>query len=115
MRLGLLALLLLAPTLAAAGPAAAAGVPNATVVGPVMGGIRGYPANHTIYPLSGPGYNYSEAEYFFSGTATDLSNGTTAPYTSRMLVRFPTDPTKFNGTVLVDWMNVTDGQDFEFT
>jgi len=115
MRLGWLALLLLAATLALPGTAAAAGVPNPTVVGPVMGGIHGYPVNHTIYPLSGPGYNYSESEYFFSGTATDLSNGTTAPYTSRMLVRIPTDPTKFNGIVLVDWMNVTDGQDFEFT
>jgi alpha/beta hydrolase family protein len=97
------------------GTAAAAGVPNPTVVGPVYGGVHGFPSNHSTFPLAGPGYDYSESEYFYSGTATDLSNGTTAPYTTRMLVRIPRDPTKFNGIVLVDWMNVTDGQDFEFT
>jgi len=98
-------------------PAAASAdaVPNPVVWGPIQGGIRGFPANASTYPLSGPGYDYTENEYFFSGTATDLSNGESAPYVTRMLVRMPRDPTKFNGIMLVDWPNVTDQEDFEFT
>jgi MYXO-CTERM domain-containing protein len=106
-------------------PAAAAGhqariaatagpVPNPTVEGPVTGGVRGYPWNHTIFPLTTTTHDYSENEFFFSGTATDLSTGNTSAYKSRMLVRFPKDPANFNGTVLFDWMNVTDQQDYEF-
>jgi hypothetical protein len=97
------------------GMSLAAGVPNPVVRGPIQGGVRGFPANASTYPLSGPGYDYTETEYFFSGTATNLSNGETAPYVTRMLVRMPRDPTKFNGTMLVDWPNVTDQEDFEFT
>ena len=36
---------------------------------------------------------------------------TTAHYKTRMLVRHPTDPAKFNGTVLVEWLNVSGGVD----
>lgn len=70
---------------------------------------------------------YTEEEFFFSGTATAseqdptqpawTSNGewptvasTTTPpaaYESRMLVRRPSDPSKFNGYVVVEWLNVT--------
>jgi len=69
--------------------------------------VHGYPWNHSLFPLSGNGYSYTENEYFFSGTATNLEKGVSAPYTSRMLVRLPTDPAKFNGTVIVEWVNVT--------
>lgn len=96
-----------------AAQAAAAGVPNPTVEGPVQGGIHGYPFNHSVVPLSGPGYSYSENEYFFGGLAHDLSTGAEAPYMSRMLVRLPTDPAKFNGTVIVEWLNVTGQEDLE--
>lgn len=68
---------------------------------------------------------YVEEEYEFSGDATAYrATGTwtedgmwsaepagTAPYASRVLVRRPTDPATFNGTVLVEWMNVTAGAD----
>jgi hypothetical protein len=93
--------------------ASAAGVPNPTVEGPVGGGIHGYPFNHSLVPLSGPGYSYSENEYFFGGLAHHLSTGAEAPYMSRMLVRLPTDPRKFNGTVIVEWLNVTGQEDLE--
>jgi hypothetical protein len=33
------------------------------------------------------------------------------PYTTRMLVRYPADPSKFNGTVIVEWSNVITGGD----
>src|SRR5205823_882901 len=36
---------------------------------------------------------------------------TTAPYTTRAVVRRPIDPKKFNGTVIVEWLNVSGGVD----
>ena len=68
---------------------------------------------------------YQTEEYFLSGTATsyklpggatadgkwDSAADSTAPYTSRIVVIRPTDPAKFNGTLLVEWFNVTAGQD----
>jgi len=33
------------------------------------------------------------------------------PYTTRLLVRYPADPAKFNGTVVVEWLNDTTGGD----
>src|SRR5438067_1007709 len=110
--MGGLALGLLVLT-AAAGSAAASTVPNPAVQGPIEGGIHGYPWNHSLFELSGPAYAYTENEYFFGGTATNLGSGLKAPYTSRMLVRLPQDPTKFNGTVIVEWLNVTGQSDLE--
>jgi hypothetical protein len=97
----------------AAGGAGASTVPNPTVQGPVQGGVRGYAWNHSLYPLSGKGYSYTENEYFYSGTATNLAKGVSAPYESRMLVRLPSSPRKFNGTIIVEWLNVTGGNDLE--
>jgi Alpha/beta hydrolase domain len=79
-----------------------------------------------------PSLGYTEQEYFVTGTANRYRMGdpvgqnyksppTDAQvvdgghvYTTRFLVRRPTDPKKFNGTVLVEWMNVTLNQDAEF-
>jgi len=95
--------------------AQAAAVANPAVQGPIEGGVRGYPWNHSLFALSGKGFSYSEKEYFYSGTATNLATGLQAPYESRMLVRLPTDPRKFNGTVVAEWLNVTGGNDLETT
>lgn len=92
---------------------AQASVPNPLVQGPVEGGIHGYPWNHSLFSLKGPGYDYTENEYFFSGTAHDLTSGASAPYESRMLVRLPRDPKRFSGTVVVEWLNVTGQMDLE--
>jgi hypothetical protein len=92
---------------------AQAGVPNPSVQGPIEGGVHGHPWNHSLFPLSGNGYSYTEDEYFFGGSATNLEKGVRAPYESRMLVRLPTDPAKFNGTVIVEWLNVTGQKDIE--
>src|SRR5205085_639761 len=75
-----------------------------TVSGPITGGIRGLPFNATPVPLGASGY--VEEEYFFTGTARGSS--ATAAYTARMLVRRPTDPSRFNGTLVAEWTNVTD-------
>ncbi len=99
--------------------AAYRGVANLT--GPITTG-------HVIEPLSAVpidlGANgYEEQEYFASGTATaftataapsdgrwSITPASSAPYRTRILVRRPTDPAHFNGTVVVEWMNVSAGE-----
>jgi Alpha/beta hydrolase domain len=75
------------------------------------------------YDLAEVGYEVSEA--FLAGTATsyrlpgppsadgvwNASAAETAPFTTRVVVIRPIDSAKFNGTVLVEWLNVTAGQD----
>ena len=39
-----------------------------------------------------------------------IAPATTAPYRTRILVRRPPTPAKFNGTVVVEWMNVSAGE-----
>jgi hypothetical protein len=50
---------------------------------------------------------YSEREFFFSGTTAQ------GPYTSRMIVRRPIDAKRFNGTVIVEWLNASAGFDMD--
>src|SRR4051794_38238970 len=106
------ALALGAPAAAyAAGPKTTAA--NPAVSGPVHGGVRGYPWNKSLFKLRSRAYDYTENEYFYNGTATDLGTGASAPYESRMLVRLPRDAGRFRGTVLVEWLNVTGQADEE--
>jgi hypothetical protein len=96
---------LVAGSVLAVARAAQPTVPNPTVTGPVYGGIHGHPLFDSWFDLSGLGYD--QAEYFVSGTARDPSTGATAPYTTRIIVTRPADKKHFNGTVLLDWVNVT--------
>jgi hypothetical protein len=115
---------------AAAGSAAATSpdsqqVATATVSGPVTGGAHGFPLTASSVDLRSHGY--AEQEYFFSGTARGFTSdgpltndgrwqvrpASTAPYTSRFLVRAPIDPRRFNGTVIVEWLNVSAGRDID--
>src|SRR6185436_15661523 len=106
----------LALALAAAASSAAVSVPNPTVIGPIPVPVplgdpsHNYPQLATQANLAGNGY--VEEEFFFSGvanryntptlqTGTIISTG--SPYTSRMIVRRPTDPARFNGVVIVEW------------
>ncbi len=64
---------------------------------------------------------YVEGEFFLEGTAQSYSQrgewtadgawdavpGETAPFAIRLLVRYPRDPTRFNGVVFVEWFNVS--------
>ncbi len=68
---------------------------------------------------------YEQSEFFISGTATayqsasalsvdgnwNVEPATTAAYKTRAIVRRPTDPAKFNGNVIVEWLNVSGGLD----
>ncbi len=100
-----------------------ASVPDATVTGPVTGGTGIDLPGTTSFNLKSVGYEQSE--YFLSGTATAFtsalpltSNGrwkvaaaSTAPYKTRMVVYRPINPKRFDGTVIVEWLNVSGGVD----
>ena len=100
--------LLLAATMTST---ASGAVANPDVYGPVEGGVRGHAWNKSLHDVDD--YGYTEREFFFGGTATSFARGLDAPYRSRMLVRLPRDPKKFNGVVAVEWLNVTGQTDLE--
>jgi hypothetical protein len=84
---------------------------NPVVEGPVgSGGTRGRPWNASVVDLRPRGY--VEEEYFLSGRSQRLAGGA-APYRTRMLVRRPVDPSRFNGIAVVEWLNVSLGADLE--
>jgi len=94
-------------------------VPHPTVNGP----IPGQPASLSAVDLGPRGY--VEQEFFVQGTARayepagplnqdgrwNVQPTTTAPYRTRVLVRRPKDPARFNGVVEVEWLNVSGGLD----
>jgi hypothetical protein len=69
-------------------------------------GLHGRPqTDHTVDMAA---YGYVEEEYLVSGTArTYGAEPTTAPYTTRIIVRRPEHRRDFNGTAVVEWNNVT--------
>jgi len=102
--------------------AAVAAVPTPTVSLPPAG-TRGFPFWSSSLDLDR--FGYTEKEYLISGNAQafvnsgtlgnngvwNVSPGATASYTTRILVRRPTNPERFNGTVVVEWLNVSGGID----
>src|SRR5438132_13494891 len=87
--------------------AATAAVPNPVVTGPIPNsqGTRGHPLWDSWFEMGSLGY--VQEEFFVSGTARQLGSATTAPYTTRIIVTRPINAADFNGTVLLDWVNVT--------
>ncbi|MDR1149147.1 MAG: hypothetical protein LBK66_11005 [Spirochaetaceae bacterium] len=95
------------------------------VTGPVTGGNHGWAFGAYLGDISELGYEpgYIEEEYFIEGTAQyyqpvdalakdgkwTLEAVGAAPYKTRLTVRRPADPAKFNGTVIVEWANVSAG------
>ena len=113
----------LAALLCAVGAASAyADVPPPAVAGPITG--PGSPSiDSTTLDLAA--YGYVEEEFFVSGTATRYGSDVPlssdgkwtalprdrAAYTTRLLVRRPATRARFDGTVLVEWLNVSAGFD----
>jgi hypothetical protein len=54
---------------------------------------------------------YRAEEFFVSGTASSYATGDRADYTTRIVVLTPSDHAAFNGTVIVEWLNVSGGID----
>jgi hypothetical protein len=114
-------------------PAASNPLPTLKLI-PPHSGTHGYPYDSTTTKAYFPGaltvniahYGYVQREYLMSGTTNIYSesgfwgsNGqwnvsvaqSGVPYTTNLLVRYPTNPAKFNGTVVVEWLNCTTGGD----
>jgi hypothetical protein len=89
----------------------------------VTGGLGVPVVFPTSFDLAQVGYE--ESEFFVSGTAASftpdgtlgsdgrwsVTAGSTASYTTRIIVRRPIQPQRFNGTVVVEWLNVSGGVD----
>jgi hypothetical protein len=111
----------------------AAALPTVNEI-PAGSGTHGYPYDAVPQEPTVPGapfinlgeVGYAEREFTMSGGATVYkqsgswsSSGkwnvsaskTNVPYTTRLLVRYPTSPAKFNGTVVFEWLNDTTGGD----
>jgi hypothetical protein len=79
----------------------------------------------SIQPVDLEAAGFAESEWMASGTATsykavgelpvdgtfELAPDVTADYATRIVVRRPADAADFNGTVLLEWLNVTAGLD----
>jgi len=113
-------------------------IPNPTLSGPIAAtapagdASRNYPFLATILFPNGSGY--VEEEFFVEGTAKRYSGTCTSagcldatartartptlvssgnPYRIRMVVRRPSDPSRFNGKVIVEWFNVTNNWELD--
>jgi hypothetical protein len=120
-------------TVLSAGSASAAAA-SATVA-PITGGA-GVPAPSNLNGFDLASVGYQQSEFSLSGTANayapvplptppstlvggvdgkwtvaPTSPPTTASYKTRAVVYRPIDPKKFNGTVIVEWLNVSGGLD----
>ena len=64
------------------------------------------------FQMSGVSNIYSQAGFWGSNGVWPVSvSQSNVPYTTRLLVRYPTNPAKFNGTVVFEWLNDTTGGD----
>lgn len=97
-----------------------------TITGPIKNTTalkdpaHGYPFNAT--PLDFKKAGYVEEEFFIEGKANRYLTSATAnatvvdggnAYKTRLVVRRPASASKFNGTVIVEWTNVSQGHDHE--
>ena len=96
---------------------------NPTVSGPVTGGNGAIVLQATSFSLSSVGY--TQSEFFLTGNASSytpaaplgsdgrwqVTPASSAPYTTRIVVNRPANPARFNGSVIVEWLNVSAGLD----
>ncbi len=92
---------------------------------PISGGTHGWAFSASLRDLAEVGY--TETEYLFSGNARryvvaeggeytfdgkwSAAESSTSSFRTRFLVRLPDDPKRFNGTVVLNWNNVSNGFD----
>ena len=118
------------------GEARFSAIPTPLVSGPVPNEAFSSPTKNYQFFASDVAMasrGYVEEEFFVEGMAraydipvpvfgpTALPNPITkqlvhtdVPYKTRMVVRRPLDPKRFNGSVVIEWLNVTDGFDGEY-
>ena len=111
------AVALVAPAVAAADPLVEGPIPGTAPgnpTSPVLG--ETYPFFSTWLELAASGY--VEEEFYLSGAAdayatTGAKLASDVRYRTRVVVRRPVSQAAFNGTVLVEWQNVTAGYDLD--
>lgn len=95
--------------------------PVAALSGPITTGKMIEPTS--TLPVDLAAHGFIKQEFFASGTAAafeatgplephgrwSVRPGLMAPYDTRIVVRRPAEPDRFNGTVLVEWFNVSGG------
>jgi hypothetical protein len=81
-----------------------------SITDPVITAVPGQP-NLLLgaYDLATLGYRVDE--YFVAGTATSYAPEATADYVTRIAVLRPLDAAAWNGTAIVEWLNVSGGID----
>lgn len=77
---------------------------------PVITAVAGQP-NLLLGAYDLATLDYRADEYFVAGTATSYAPEATAEYTTRIVVLRPIDEAAWNGTVIVEWLNVSGGID----
>ncbi len=89
---------------------------------PPPSGVAGAPALDTSslaaagyvereFQISGNAKVYQQSGQWSSNGNWNVSSSQSLPYTTRLLIRYPTNPAKFNGTVVFEWLNDTTGGD----
>lgn len=106
--------------------ASAVTISSPTVTGPIPASVppgdpsRDYPFLASQYDLKKAGY--VEEEFFIEGTANRYLTPTLAtgsvvssghPFKTRIIVRRPEKPRRFNGVVVLEWQNVTAGYELD--
>jgi hypothetical protein len=100
--------------------ATAPNLPLPTITNPPAAGKVFDPAPDSAFMTS---HGYAQQEYFMSGTSSVYENTSTSGfamqvrggtrnlinYKTNILIRYPTDPTKFSGNVIVEFLNPTAG------
>ena len=109
----------------ASGNPALAQEQSSTVATPSVSQLATTATSHPWLAWAPLNNGYVEEEFQFSGMAGiynyvssppppwDVALQDQQPYTTRMIVRRPADPAAFNGTVVVEWLNVTAGYDVD--
>jgi hypothetical protein len=78
-----------------------------TVSGPIPGAFfLGQPMSYDLAALG-----WSNQEFLLEGTARSYAPEAEARYRTRVVVRRPFDPKRWNGSVVVEWFNVSGGLD----
>ncbi|HUF75746.1 MAG TPA: alpha/beta hydrolase domain-containing protein [Longimicrobiales bacterium] len=91
---------------------------RATLAGPLTGGERGQPFGglgaglpagwvEEEWLLSGEAASYHRSGAWGPDGRWDVTPDETEPFTVRLLVRRPSEASRFNGVVVVEWLNVT--------
>jgi hypothetical protein len=110
-------------------------IPVPAVTGPIASDTATDPRNHPFFAtdIDLAAHGYVEEEFFldgranvydtpnpFGGIGNSPDSAPTAsvvspdnPYRTRILVRRPVNAKRFNGVVLIEWLNVTSGYDID--